>query len=479
MKAPSPHWLTLRWRLMVLGLAGVAVILVIGSIILSTVLGVTGRRALDDTALNSAHDVQVLVTRGTPPEPLPVSGAQLVQVLDGQGRVVAGSASADRLTAVLRPAELARARSGEHLTVPGYRTGMSGPLRVVALPVTRPGEAVEASTVVVAVQAGDVAHAEKVLRTTLLIVAPLLLLVLGLIAWWVIGRALRPVEQLRAGAESISGAGRDERLPVPDQADEIQALAITLNGMLDRLSQSRERQRGFVADAAHELRSPLASMQTQLEVERRVEGETPLTDGLLEDVQRLTRLVEDLLLLARSDADARPARQASSLEVLPVVQDVIRSYAGARLPVSVGSVAPGLTARIDGEELRRVLTNLVDNAVRHASSTVTVSAAADDGWTLLSVTDDGPGIPAAQRDRAFERFTRLDSARDRYAGGSGLGLAIVRELVVRAGGTVSLADAEATAPTDVEAASERAVGADSDERGAAGPGLRVDVRVPR
>lgn len=454
--------LTLRVRLMLLGLCGVTVVLVIASSLLYTVLGLAGRRALDETAINTAHDVSVLMARAHPPDPLPVSGAQLVQVLDGQDRVVAGSATADRLTPVLTHDEVDQARAGAVLTVPGERVGMAGPLRVVAVPTTRIGERRDSSTVLVAVQAGDVAHAEDVLRTTLLVITPVMLLVLGVIAWWVIGRALRPVEQLRAGAEAISGSGRSERLPVPVQGDEITALAVTLNGMLDRLAQVRERQRGFVADAAHELRSPLTSMRTQLEVEQHVDGGKPLTDGLLADVRRLSTLVEDLLLLARSDAGVRPVRSAEPLVVQAQLVALADLYAAARVPVLLAAGGdPRLTARVDRDELRRMLTNLIDNAVRHAQSAVLVTAHAERPQTLIVVEDDGSGIPADQRERVLERFARLDTARDRDAGGSGLGLAIVAELAQRVHGSVVLTDRL------------------PDAAGSTPAGLRAEIRLPR
>ncbi|MDE9367703.1 HAMP domain-containing sensor histidine kinase [Luteipulveratus sp. YIM 133132] len=453
--------LSLRWRLMLIGLSGVALALLAGSLVLYAVLGIAGRGALDETARNTAGDIALVAAGGPLPDPLPASGAQSVQVVDAAGRVVGGSANADRLTGLLRPEELARARGGERITVPGRRAGVAGPLRVIALPVTRSGERRDASTVVVAVQAADVVHAERVLATTLLVVAPLLLVVMGLVAWWVIGRALRPVEKLRSGAEAISGEAAATRLPVPEQADEIRALAVTLNGMLDRLAGARERQRGLVADAAHELRSPLASMQTQLEVDQRVRGRDELTDGLLDDVTRLSALVEDLLLLARADAAAWTTGRAETLTVAPLLADVATRYAGARVPLTVLPVAePNLTARAAPAELRRMLTNLLDNAVRHASSQVRLSARAADGEVLLVVEDDGPGIAPADRERAFERFTRLDDARGRDAGGSGLGLAIVQELARRARGSVALADRE---PVD----------------GTAPSGLRVELRVPR
>ena len=184
------------------------------------------------------------------------------------------------------------------------------------------------------------------LGRSLLVTYPLLLAVLAVIAWWVIGRTLGPVEGLRAGAARISGTGRDERLPVPDTADEIHALAVTLNDMLDRLATSRERQRTFVADAAHELRSPLASMRTQLEVAQRLGEGGELADDLLADVQRLSRMVEDLLLLAR--AGARRTRHRRGVSPSTPRRCCVRSPAGTPprgCPVHVAAGAGGVRVR--------------------------------------------------------------------------------------------------------------------------------------
>jgi signal transduction histidine kinase len=275
----------------------------------------------------------------------------------------------------------------------------------------------------------------------------LLLAALALIAWRVIGWTLQPVEQLRAGAEKISRTRRisrpagSERLPVPPAADEIRALAITLNEMLDRLAEAQERQRSFVADAAHELRSPLASIQAQLEVAQRLGEGGTLPADLMMDVKRLSGLVEDLLLLARADADTRPPARLLPVDAGELVSEVVRTYSDARVPVTV-AVGEQLTIMVDAEELRRAVGNLIDNAVRHARTRVAVAAFLDHDRTVISVSDDGPGIASEDRERVFERFTRLDDARGRNSGGAGLGLAIVRELITRAGGSVVLTDAE-------------------------------------
>ena len=429
---------------MLIGVGGVALALLAGGFALYAALTLATDRALDQQGLTTAHEVAALVDRDRLPSPIPASGAQVVQVVDAQQRVVAGSLTADRLVPVLRPDELQAAVRGRAVVVDGSRLGLSGPLRARAVPARQGDQTV---AVIVAVQIGDVLAVRAAVRTALLIAFPLVLAVMAAVAWRVIGRTLRPVEELRSRAEQIGaarpapGTRRDpeERLPVPVAADEIRALALTLNGMLDRLRGSRARQRAFVADAAHELRSPLTSMRTQLEVAQHLGEGGSLPADLLVDVARLSGLVEDLLLLARTDADAPGPAQPEVLDLQTLLGEV------AGLPVRAGVAMvtePGAPAlvRADRSELRRVLVNLVSNAVRHARSSVRVAAQAGDP-VRLSVTDDGLGIPPEDRERVFERFARRDDARSRDAGGSGLGLAIVAELVGRAGGTVSLHEA--------------------------------------
>ena len=437
--------LTLRARLMIIGLLGVAVALLTGGLAFYGALTLSLNRTVDNEALASAQDVAALVNTDRLPDPVPVSGTQVIQVVDAQQRVVAGSATADRLTPLLRPDELQRALAGEALVVSGVRLGRDEPLRVRAVTA---GPGANPVAVIAAVPFGDVLAIRTALRNAVLISSPLLLAVLAAIAYRVIGWTLRPVEELRVGAEQISApralgdeAPREERLPVPPAADEIRALAVTLNGMLDRLAAARERQRLFVADAAHELRSPLASMRAQVEVAERLGDGGSLPADLRDDLDRLSRLVEDLLLLARSDADARPPARLNPVAGRVLLAEVAAANAGARVPVQV---APGPEAYVLAEEseLRRAVDNLVANAVRHADSAVELALEVAGDDVVVRVRDDGPGVAEADRERVFERFTRLDDARARDFGGTGLGLAIVRELVRRAGGEVALADGE-------------------------------------
>jgi signal transduction histidine kinase len=428
--------LSLRARLLAVGVTGVAMALALGSLMLYAVLTVALNRTVDDSAFASARAVAAMVGSNTVPNPLPVSGSQVVQVVDGSGAIVSASVSADRLTPLLRSPELAKALAGERISLPGGRAGLSGNLRAIAV---RAGPSSASRSIIVAVPVNDIEESQRILRNTLLVTYPPLVVIMALIAWRVIGWTLRPVETLRSGAARISGSDQDERLAVPGSADEIRALALTLNDMLDRLAAARGRQRAFVADAAHELRSPLASMRTQLEVAQHLGEGGELATDLLADVARLSALVEDLLLLARAGSDANRPSARESLDVSALLVSTAIRYAGARVPVAV-TAGPIVYATANSEELRRVLANLVDNAVRHASSTVALEVRSEGGHAVLTVADDGPGIPADERERVFERFARLDDARDRDAGGTGLGLAIVRELLRRSDGSISLQD---------------------------------------
>ncbi|BCL27658.1 sensor histidine kinase [Streptomyces aurantiacus] len=281
--------------------------------------------------------------------------------------------------------------------------------------------------------------------TVMLIGFPLLLAVVALVTWLVTRRALRPVEDIRGEMAAIT-ASEDltRRVPVPHTHDEVARLARTTNETLAALEQSVERQRRFVADASHELRSPIASLRTQLEVGA-AHPELLDVGGAVEDTVRLQRLAADLLLLARLDAGERPADARFDLAALVVEEAGQR--AGDRVAVSV-TVSGTDTVEVSGSrgQLARVLGNLLDNAQRHTRSSVAVTVRRVGEWALLEVADDGAGVPAAERERVFERFVRLDEARARDDGGAGLGLAIARDVAVRHGGSLTVREAPAAAP---------------------------------
>jgi signal transduction histidine kinase len=214
-----------------------------------------------------------------------------------------------------------------------------------------------------------------------------------------------------------------------------------MNAMLARLQDSAERQRRFVADASHELRSPLARMRAELEVDRAHPGSADpaaTSASVLEETVGLQRLVDDLLLLARGDAGALDDVRTGPVDLDVVLERLVADRRSARPRIDTHGVAP---VQLPGDEaqLGRALGNLLDNAVRHARGAVTLTLAEHDGTAVLTVADDGPGIPVEERERVFERFTRLDDARS-ADGGAGLGLAIAREIAERHGGSLALTD---------------------------------------
>jgi signal transduction histidine kinase len=285
-------------------------------------------------------------------------------------------------------------------------------------------------------------------RSGLLLTFPLLVLGAGLLTWALAGRALRPVEAIRTEVESITGSTLDRRVPVPDSGDEVARLAQTMNAMLDRLQEASSRQQRFVADASHELRTPLTRMRTELEVDLAHPGTADPTAthrSVLEELDELERLVADLLALARLDATADDLREAASVDVAELVAEVVAS-ASATVPIDLTTQAPPPVVRGDAHQVRRAFGNVVENATRHARSRVAVGittaggaeGADGAGWVTVVVDDDGPGIPAAERERVFERFTQLDPARSDVH--NGLGLSIAREIVERHGGTTAIDD---------------------------------------
>jgi signal transduction histidine kinase len=432
--------------------AGLAVALALAAVLLASALRVALIDGLDVSARQGAIEVATLLDQGRLPSPVPVPPDTVtVQVLNAQGRIVNTSAGADRLVPMLPLAQARQAaRTGQAQMLAGPPIGMPSLLRVVAVPAR--GQHV----VIAAVSFAQVHASLATLARALFIGTPLLFGLLALAIWLVTGYTLRPIAALSRGAAAVSGTGRPRDLPVPPARDEVRALAITLNDMLARLADAQQRQRDLVSDTAHELRSPVASIRAQLEVALDHPDGVDWAETARDvhaDTLRLARLAEDLLLLARLDGQP-PRRTPADLAALCVA--AVAGYATARVPVQVTVPEAGAAACVvagDPDALRRLLVNLLDNAVRHAASQVRVSVRSEAGWAVLTVTDDGPGIPASDRERVFGRFTRLDNARDRTGeDGAGLGLAIVRSTAEAHGGSAALGDA--------------------------GPGLRAVVRLP-
>ncbi len=285
-----------------------------------------------------------------------------------------------------------------------------------------------------------VRESSQVVIGLLVIGIPLLLGVVGIVTWRVVGHSLAPVEAIRSEVESISTEELHRRVPAPTSKDEIARLAMTMNQMLKRLEEGQTRQRRFVSDASHELRSPVASIRQHSEVVLAHPDNASaqeLAGVVLAEDLRMQRLVEDLLLLARMDEHTNDTRK-DVLDLDDVVfEEVYRVRQVSDKSIDTTRVSAG-RVRGDRKQLSRLTGNILDNAVRHARNAVAVALGEENGEVIFRVDDDGAGVPAAEQERIFERFVRLQEARDRDSGGAGLGLAIVAEVASVHGGTARI-----------------------------------------
>lgn len=295
-------------------------------------------------------------------------------------------------------------------------------------------------TLVLAVSMDDDAETLATVATLLGIAVPLLLLLVAVTTWLVVGRALRPVERIREEVDGITAERLHQRVPVPETADEIAALATTMNGMLDRLDAAATAQRRFVSDASHELRSPLATIRQHAELAHahpEVTSIGELAEVVSEEGLRLQGIVESLLLLARLDEGAGTHDEPVDLDDIALAE--VRRLRAAGIDVDGTGIS---AARVSGDPrlLGQLLRNLADNAVRHSRGRVAIGVVPSDGYVFVTIEDDGAGVPAEERERIFERFVRLDDARSRDAGGSGLGLAIARGIASSSRGSLTVDD---------------------------------------
>ncbi|WP_274562100.1 sensor histidine kinase [Streptomyces spiramyceticus] len=438
----------------------VAVALVAAGLAVLLVLRANLTDQADLQAEVDARDVASQVALGRSYGGLDLPDDRPVQVVDEGGRVVAVSEDLEAIEGAGSPAVRAGSGSGEPVDgddddddddpgrgeVSGDEPRMSSgsatvdgeraDYRFVAVEATAPqGQTV---TVYAGAPLATEQDAVGTVREAMLIGLPLLLVVVGGVTWLVTRRALRPVEGIRREMAAITASeDLSRRVPEPDAHDEVARLAVTTNETLAALEASVERQRRFVADASHELRSPIASLRTQLEVGS-AHPELLDVEGAVRDTVRLQGLAADLLLLARLDAGERPGQ--GRVDVGALVREEI-SQRSDRLPVVV-NVRAG-AAEVEGSrgQLARVLGNLLDNAQRHARSSVEVTVRRDGAAVVVEVADDGGGVPVDERERIFERFVRLDDARSRDDGGAGLGLAIARDVAERHGGSLTVAEA--------------------------------------
>lgn len=414
---------TVRFRVTALATLAALIVLVVAGIGLVVAERALLTKSLDDALRLRADNLGALVTQGEGRGSLGDLGdddlvAQLVTV---DGTVIAASHNLEGAPPVTSPES-------------GLRTVADLPtdderFRLLTRHVESPS-----GTVVVHVGAAldDIEESADALTTILLVAVPAIAAVLAALVWILVGRTLAPVEAIRAEVAEIDGEELHRRVPEPDTGDEIARLARTMNAMLDRVEKATERQQRFVADASHELRSPLTRIRSELEVDLAHPADADLAAthrSVLAEAASLQRLLDDLLQLARG----APARD-DPVDLDDLVFRVARQLRDeTRVEVETGGVS-GAQVRGDADQLARVIRNLTANAVLHAGGTVTLTLAEQDGTAVLTVADDGPGIPPAEHERVFERFARLDAART--AGGAGLGLAITRDIVERHGGTV-------------------------------------------
>lgn len=394
--------------------------------------------ASDDAAASRLRDIAQTLQSETTPDidpPLLATDQRIVavQILDGAGHSVASSSSTSE------PPMLALNAVG---STP--RVGITG-AAVRMRDVRVAGQSLETPTgrYIVLVGAGTdgVESTVSTVAIGLAAAAPLVIAAASVATYVLVQRSLRSVEAIRSRVADISASDLAERVPVPPQRDEIFTLATTMNQMLSRLESSQAVQRRFVADASHELRSPLSTVISALEVgvaHPELLDDRLAIETLLPEAHRMQALVEDLLLLARADERGLALRRADTDIDDLVVTEVTRLRRETALDVHTELAPTRLVG--DSSALARVLRNLLDNAARHATSRVEVTVRPDDGQARLTVADDGPGIAPADRLRVFERFVRLDTDRSRSGGGTGLGLAIVFEIVAAHGGSVRIDD---------------------------------------
>jgi signal transduction histidine kinase len=426
---------TVRARITALATVVAAIVLVLAAFALVKTLDAQLTSQGDGGARARAVELGVAAASGPVDSVLtPVTDDGLVQVLDADGNVLGDSPNLISPVPIAPPATAPEKLHVITLTAPDDRE--TERYRIWRL-------ARETDSGVVTVMVGpsleSVSEATRTLRTSLFIGVPLMLLLLAAGTWYVVGRALSRVDRVRSVVDGIGDRDLGRRLE-PGPPDEVGRLVQTMNAMLDRLDRSQQRQRDFVADASHELQSPLTAFRTQLEVARahpNLADWPGLTDDLLEDAARMEDLVHDLLLLAAGETPL--TAQVDQTDLATIARDQV-SRLNARAGVEVATVveSPGLV-RGDPMQLGRVIGNLLDNAVRHAASRVEVRVGDDGEFAWVSVSDDGPGVPLDQADKVFDRFYRGDSARARTRRGTGLGLAIARALARRHGGDVELA----------------------------------------
>ncbi len=424
---------SLQRRVLVVTAAVATTVLVLGLTAFALTLDRILYTSAQDAARVQAAQVAQVVGKGEAPaqaalREIPGQGS-ILQIIERGGGIVAASEVAQRTPITkLRPAPGSVAVD----QVTGIPGESGEPHAIVAQGVRDP---TGTEFVVVVGTPLDVATETVQVATGLLAVGATALLVLLLVLIWrILRQALQPVERIRSEVARITQVRGRDHLTVPPSGDEIARLAETMNLMLDRLSQADATTRRFVSDASHELRSPLATIIAAIDVAARTTTPDPARDEVISsEALRMQRLVDDLLTLAKADDGLPLSLQEVDVDDLVDVE-VRRLRATVQFPVTASIAAARVTG--DPARLSQAIRNLVDNAARHTTGGVDLGVDVDAGEVVVTVDNDGSPIPERERQRVFDRFARLEQARERDRGGSGLGLAIVRTVVEAHGGTV-------------------------------------------
>jgi len=441
-RRPALHGVRTRTTVAATLVVGVA--LVLGAVFLVNRQQVSLTSVVETGARLRAIDLVSELEDGSLPDDVavPTEDEAFAQIVDSAGKVVRASPNLNEEPRVVDL--VPQLGETEAITVSNTPVG-DNPFRIVATAASIDGHSY---SVYVGASLEPVENSLRGLVQTLVAGVAILVLLVAATTWFVVGRALRPVEEIRAEVDRITGTDLCRRVPEPNVDDEIGRLARTMNSMLARVQNATDRQRRFVGDASHEMRSPLTAIRAQLEVDLAhpdaAQWQTTETEVLAETL-RLQRLVDDLLVLARVDAP----REQRSWRVLDlddlVLSEVRKLRVRDRCQVNAREVS-AVQVHGDPDALVRAVHNLMSNAERYAKSEVTVSLTATAGEAELRVSDDGPGIPENFREKIFERFTRGDDSRSRDSGGAGLGLSISREIAAAHGGTLTLVSGSAHGP---------------------------------
>ncbi|MBT2483972.1 MULTISPECIES: cell wall metabolism sensor histidine kinase WalK [unclassified Microbacterium] len=421
----SRSWRSVRARTTLAATLVVAVALLVGAISFYAVLSDSVHRSTEQAAEQRLDELSDRAGGPAGGAGLASSDDDFVQIIGADGSVTAASEDARE---ALGSVPLPVSDEPHTMTIDGE------PMLIVS------DDLNDDRTLVLAVAAEDDAETLATVATLLAVAVPLLLLLVAGTTWLVTGRALRPVTRIRREVEGITAERLHQRVAVPDSADEVAALATTMNRMLDRLDAAATAQRRFVSDASHELRSPLATIRQHAELAQAHPHATSigeLAEVVSEEGLRLQGIVESLLLLAR--LDERVDLRAEPVDLDDVALSEARRLRAAGLDVDSTGIE---AARTEGDSrlLGQLLRNLADNAVRHSRGRIAIGVKRAGEHVHIAVEDDGDGVPLEERERVFERFVRLDEARSRDAGGSGLGLAIARGIVTAQNGTIVVDD---------------------------------------